>query len=165
MITKLLTAWNIRTAVKGKAGSRVKSQGVAKFPRGVHLVRTSTSYPDAGGKFWKFLWFNRKKGSFGAKLIYFTFELIIFRFFHGDAKFCRGCKLLSGGCAPPSRWIRLWLKKQLTRAPYFKKECLKVSCVLLERSSSLISQALQFSCCRRVNIYIRTVCKPNGKGA
>ena len=42
------------------------------------------------------------------KLIYFTIELILFRFFYGGAKFCRldatfsgGCKLLSGGCAPP----------------------------------------------------------------
>ena len=57
--------------------------------QGVHLVRTSTSHPGKAcyrRKSLKVLWFNRKKDSFGAEMLYFTIELIIFRFFHEGAK-------------------------------------------------------------------------------
>ena len=49
-----------------KAGSRAKSQeGAAKFPRGVYLLRRSTSHPEIAcrrRKNLKIWWFNRKKG-------------------------------------------------------------------------------------------------------
>ena len=47
-------------------------------------------------KFWKFYGVIGKKVSFGAKLLYFTIALIMFWFFYGCAKFCRGVQLSQG---------------------------------------------------------------------
>ena len=80
----------------------------------------------AGGNFWKSYCLIGKRGFSGAKLLYFTIELIIFWFFHGGAKFCRGGATFSGGvqsslrgahCAPPAAsgydyWFELYSKNK-----------------------------------------------------
>ena len=53
-----------------------------------------------------------EKGDFGAQLLCFSIELIIFQFFHGGAKFAdgvllsQGCKILSGGTPAGSGYVK-----------------------------------------------------------
>ena len=70
-----------------KAGSRAKSQGGAKFSRGVHLVRTSALHPEIARRWRKSL-----------KLLWFWIDHILLILNWSYLNFFSGCKILQRWC-------------------------------------------------------------------